>query len=72
MATGRRAAADRLGVGARTIPAHQLDAGMGAQHRLEGVGLAVGQNVDMLGFQPRGAQWRGDDGDQDEIIYPAR
>jgi hypothetical protein len=39
-------AADSLGVGARSVPADDLDAGMGAQPGLQRVGAAVGQDID--------------------------
>jgi len=42
---GQRAT-DRLGIGARRVPAHDLDAGMLTQPRLQRLGPAVGQHVD--------------------------
>ncbi|MDR6773333.1 hypothetical protein J2Y49_004085 [Azospirillum sp. BE72] len=43
---GRYAPADAVGIGARTIAGNDLDAGMSLQPCGDGVGLAVGQQVD--------------------------
>ena len=45
---GGQRAADRLGVGAGAVAAHDLDAGMLAQPGLHDVGGAAGQHIDAL------------------------
>ncbi len=44
----RQRAADRFGIGARAVPAHDLHSGMGSQPGLQNIGRAAGQDVDPL------------------------